>query len=349
MTSLSHPQLSGLGRNPAAPQDVLVRLTAHKAGRHGISLRPGRLEDAVVEALLRHGDNSAAIRLRRDRISATMRRRIAEHPDPAIRDTYADFVRSMVDSGVSIGIDPLEEAYGQPRTALVSAPDPKLRAAVARAWLDRPLTVQVGLLADPDPQVRSAATEHSESGVPPEWRDRCLTDPAVRTNVARYIPLTPAQFARLLHSGEDEACRAVARNPHLSAGMVARLLDVDDPAVRVAVAQSHHVDADTRSRLYALVEAERAEGSIDADVALNWGTTRPTWLQRVPLRERMTYLDCPFTTFRLVLASCHDLPAEAWHRLDNDPDLAVRRAAARRPNTSRGPPQLPPRYVAHAR
>lgn len=39
MTSLDHPRLSGLGRNPTAPQDVLIRLATHKAGRNGISLR----------------------------------------------------------------------------------------------------------------------------------------------------------------------------------------------------------------------------------------------------------------------------------------------------------------------
>ncbi|WP_372351313.1 hypothetical protein [Streptomyces sp. KL116D] len=93
MTSLAHPHLSGLGRNPAAPHDVLVRLAAHAAGRDGISLRPGRLADAVVEALLTHGDDSTAVGLHGDRISAAMRARIAGHPDPAIRDGYADFVR----------------------------------------------------------------------------------------------------------------------------------------------------------------------------------------------------------------------------------------------------------------
>ncbi|MET9954395.1 hypothetical protein ABZ135_23015 [Streptomyces sp. NPDC006339] len=51
----------------------------------------------------------------------------------------------------------------------------------------------------------------------------------------------------------------------------------------------------------------------------------------------MSYLDCRHTTFRRVLASCHDLPEEAWRRLDNDPELVVRRAAARRPNT---PPEV---------
>jgi hypothetical protein len=337
MTSLDRPQLSGLGRNPAAPRDVLVRLAAHKAGRHGISLRRGRLEDAVVEALLTHGDDVTAVGLHGDRISPEMRRRIAEHPDPAIRNAFTDFVRDMVDRKVQIGIDDLEEAYGQPRMMLASAPSPSLRAAVARAWYDRPLAVQVELLADPDPQVRAAATEHRQPGVPPEWRERCLADPAVRVNVARYVPLTPEQFAQLMHSEEDEVYQAVARNPHLSAEMVVRLLDIDDPLVRVAAAQSRHVDAETRDRLYALVEAERADGSIEAEVALSWNFAEPGWLREAPLNERMTYLDCQYTTFRRVLASCHDLPEEAWRRLDNDPELVVRRTAARRPNT---PPEV---------
>ncbi|WP_147481234.1 hypothetical protein [Streptomyces shenzhenensis] len=102
MTSHEHPQLSGLGRNPAARPDVLVRLATHKAGRHGISLRRGRLEDAVVEALLTHGDDNTAVGLHGDRISPEMRRRIAEHPDPAIRNAYTDFVRDMVDRKVPI-------------------------------------------------------------------------------------------------------------------------------------------------------------------------------------------------------------------------------------------------------
>jgi hypothetical protein len=100
--------------------------------------------------------------------------------------------------------------------------------------------------------------------------------------------------------------------------MVARLLDIDDPSVRVAVAQSRHVVAATRNRLYALVEAERADGSIDAEVALKWNFTEPGWLREAPLDERMTFLECPQTIFRRVLASCRDLPEQAWRRLDDD-------------------------------
>ncbi|MFE2585027.1 hypothetical protein [Streptomyces sp. NPDC059378] len=342
MTSLHHPQLSGLGRNPAAPEDVLVRLAVHEAGRHGLSLRRGRLADAVAEAMLAHGDDSTAVRLHGDRISPAMRRRIAGHPVPAIRDAFANFVREMVECGAGLPIAALEEGYGRARTALVGAPNAKLRAAVAQAWYDRPLTVQVGLLADPDPAVRAAATFHRQPGVPPEWRDRCLADPAVRANVARYVPLTPDQFAQLMRSEDERVHQAVAGNPHLTAEMVARFLDVEDPQVRVEMAQSRHVDDATRHRLYALLEAQRAAGSIEAEVALHWNSSEPQWLREAPLEERIAYLDSPFTIFRYVLATCRDLPEEAWRRLDADPELRVRRAAARRPDT---PPEVLERLV----
>jgi hypothetical protein len=247
-----------------------------------------------------------------------------------------------VDRGVTIGIESLEEAYGQPRTVLAGGLDPKLRAAVARDWHDRPVAVQMGLLADPDPVVRAAATRDERPGVPPEWVDRCLADPATRVDVARYVPLTLDQFAQLMRTEDEEVYQAVAGNPHLSTEMVARLLDIDDPIVRVGVAQSRHVDAETRNRLYALVEAERAEGSVEAEVALTWNFAEPDWLREVPLDERMTYLDCPHAVFRRVLAYCPDLPEEAWRRLDNDPVIAVRRAAARRLDA---PPEVLERLV----
>lgn len=334
MTSLTHPQLFGLGRNPAAPDDVLVRLAAHDHGRHGMHLRRGRLPDAVVEALLTHGGDSAFL-LRGDRLSPDMLRRIEAHPDPAIRDAPAGFVRSMVENEVPIGIDSIEEAYGRPRTALAAAPDPKVRAAVAQTWWERPLAVQVTLLADPDPRVRAAAALHKKPGVPAHWWDRCLADPATRGNVARHIPLTWEQFAELTRAGEEGLLRAVAGNPHLTAEMAARLVDADDPVVRVAVARSRHADAGTRDRLYALVEAEHADGSTEAYVALHWNDVTPGWLRDAPLEERLTHLDRRDPAFRTELASCRDLPRDAWRRLDGDPDLGVRRAAARRPDVPR--------------
>ncbi|NNN29865.1 hypothetical protein HLK59_05725 [Streptomyces sp. S3(2020)] len=145
-----------------------------------------------------------------------------------------------------------------------------------------------------------------------------------------------------METGDEDIQRAVAGNPHLTAAMVARLLDLDDPLVRVAVAQSRHVDDATRDRLYALVEAQRVDGDIDAEVAMTWNFTEPAWMYDAPLDERLSYLDGPHAIFRRVLARSRDLPEEAWRRLDDDPDLAVRRAAARRPDT---PPEVLERLV----
>ncbi|MFE0631709.1 hypothetical protein ACFW3D_32750 [Streptomyces sp. NPDC058864] len=342
MTSHTHPQLSGLGRNPAAPDDVLVRLAVHLHGRHGMHVRRGRLPDAVAEALLTHGGRDSAVLLHGDRISPGMRRRIARHPEPAIRDAHADFVRALVDREVTLGTGSLEEAYGEPWTALVAAPDPKVRAAVARTWWERPLAVQVTLLADPDPRVRAAATLHEKPGVPPEWWDRCLADPATRANVARFVPLAWEQFAQLMGAEDEDVRQAVAGNPHLTSDMVARLLDAEDPIVRFVAAQSRHVDAETRDRVYALVEAESEGGSSEAALALNWPVGTPGWLRDVPLEERLRYLDCRHTAFRWVLATCRDLPEDAWRRLDADPELKVRRAAAHRPDA---PPEVLERLV----
>lgn len=333
VTSLTDPRLSGLGRNPAAPEDVLLRLAAHPAGRHGIAGRPGQLSDNLVEALLAHGDARTAVHLHGNRISPAMRRRIAEHPDPQIRDAYPAFIRHTVKRHVSVGIRELEEAYAKPRARLADAPDPALRAAVARVWHDRPHTVQLRFLADPDPQVRSAATEGEHPGVPPDWWDRCLADPATRFNVAWYLPLTDRQFSDLLRADDQDLTLAVASNPHLTADMVTQLVDHDDPDVQVAPAASRHVDADTRARLYAATEAAAATGSISAQMSLSLTTINPDWLRAEPLDERLRYLDCPHAVFRRVLATCPDLPTHAWQRLDNDPDLSVRRAAARRPTT----------------
>ncbi|MFB7245600.1 hypothetical protein CW362_09935 [Streptomyces populi] len=94
---------------------------------------------------------------------------------------------------------------------------------VAESWRDRPTAVQLALLTDPDPRVRAAATKFARPGIPPEHHAHCLADPAVQANVARRLPLTPDQFARLLETGNRSVLHAVAGNPNLTADMVVRL------------------------------------------------------------------------------------------------------------------------------
>ncbi|MFD4867358.1 hypothetical protein [Streptomyces sp. NPDC058412] len=333
MVHLKRPHLSGLGRNPAAPVEVMVRLAAHPAGRHGLARLQGQLPDAVAEALLTHGGSDTAVSLHGHRVSPAMRARIAEHPDPAIRNAYADFVRTMVERGVPMSIEDLVEAYGRIPTELAAASDPKVRAMVAATWRDRPITVQLALLTDPDPGVRAAATRAEHPGVPDDYYERCLADPAVQANIARRLPLTFDQFTQLLATGDTEVLHAVAGNPHLTADMVTYLQGSEDPHVRVAMAYSRHTAPDTRDRLLALVEAEDESGSDDAGLALHWSPYTPIWLRDAPLAERLTYLQCPHVVFRREVAASRDLPDHAWRQLDDDPDVSVRRAAAHRPDT----------------
>ncbi|MEV7729104.1 hypothetical protein AB0P15_30895 [Streptomyces sp. NPDC087917] len=333
MVHLKQPHLSGLGRNPAAPVEVMVRLTSHPAGRHGLATHKGQLPDAVAEALLKHGGSDTAVSLHGHRVSPTMRARIAEHPDPAIRNAYAGFVRTMVERGAQMSIEDLVEAYDRIPTELAAASDPKVRAMVAATWRDRPITVQLALLTDPDPGVRAAATRAEHPGVPDDYYERCLADPAVQANIARRLPLTFDQFTQLLATGDTEVLHAVAGNPHLTADMVIYLQGSEDPHVRVAMAYSRHTAPDTRDRLLALVEAEDESGSDDAGLALHWSPYTPNWLRDAPLAERLTYLQCPHVVFRREVAASRDLPDHAWRQLDDDPDVSVRRAAAHRPDT----------------
>ncbi|MFJ7985931.1 hypothetical protein [Streptomyces sp. NPDC096351] len=330
MVHLAEPRLSGLARNPAAPTSTLVRLAAHAAGRAGLRRRKGPLPDPVADAMLTHGGRDAATLLRPNRISPAVRRRIAEHPDPAIRDAHADFVRTMVARGVPLGLDALVDAYGLPPEELAAHGDPKVRAVLAQDWHDRPPAVHEMLLTDPDPDVRAAAARAQHLGIPSALTERCLADPAVRTHIVHRLPLTQEQFERLLATGDPSVLASVAAHPALTPAMVARLEDSEDPSVRVAVAYSRHVTPDTRDRLLALVEAESAAGGIDAEVALHWSSYRPAWLRDAPLAERLSYLDCPHPAFRKVLATSPGLPEEAWRRLDEDPVVSVRFAAARR-------------------
>jgi hypothetical protein len=262
-----------------------------------------------------------------------MRRRIAEHPNPAIRDGFSSFIRLMVEREVSVRVPDLEEAYGRDRSLLIHDPDPKLRAALASEWRDRPMQVQVELLDDPDPLVRAAATLDGQPGVPAGHLERCLADPATRSNVARYAPLTVDQIRRLLEEPGDEISAAVATNPTLPAGALPIMISAEDPSLWLAAAYSRGVDVETRDRLIAAVHAEAEAGNLKADIALNWRLVEPTWLREAPEQVRMSYVDCPHVVFRRVVASSRDLPGEAWRRLDNDPDPGVRRTAARRPGT----------------
>ncbi|MEV0729590.1 hypothetical protein [Polymorphospora sp. NPDC050346] len=326
------PALLGLAGNPALPEALLIRLAGDPRASRELARRSGILPDPVVEVMLGHRDEGTLILLVPDRVSTAMLARIAGDPDPAVHDARAGFLRDLVESGVGGHIDDLEEAYGRPLTVLAADPDPRLRAAVARAWWDRPADVQVVLLTDPVPAVRAAAAWHRRPGVPVELQAACLADPATRASVARYAELTTERAMELATDTDYNVRTSVARNPALFTETVAVLAADPHPSVRGAVAQHRLVDRETRDRLYARLAEENEAGSVDAYVALYWDFAEPDWLLAEPSAIRLAYVDSPHVVFRRVVARSGDLPAQAWQRLDRDPDWRVRRYAAMRPD-----------------
>lgn len=138
-------------------------------------------------------------------------------------------------------------------------------------------------------------------------------------------------------------CRSVIGVGNARSGAACCIAGERDGCCSGSRTRAGDVTAQTRDRLLALVEAEKAAGDDGAWVALHWSDLAPSWVPEVPLSERLVFLDCPHAVFRRALASSRDLPDEAWQRLDDDADVFVRRVAARRPDT---PPQVLLRLVS---
>ncbi|MFE2067658.1 hypothetical protein ACFXDH_35690 [Streptomyces sp. NPDC059467] len=126
-----------------------------------MALPRGRPADVMVESPLTHGDADTVVQLHGERISPETRRGIAQHPDPAIHDARAAFVRDMAvrQVGLGIGITAGGGSLRPTSHGTCRRAQSRLSVAVARAWNDRPTVVQAALLAAPEPEVRSAATE----------------------------------------------------------------------------------------------------------------------------------------------------------------------------------------------
>ena len=320
--------LAGLARNPAVPEELLVRLARDRRAAREMSLHRSALSDAVAGAILAHGDDDLVFHLHPPCVSAAMWERITARGLTA----FPDFVRAMVARDVPLDIEDLELAYRQPRSVLVQDPDPQVRRAVASSWWEMPEQTLVDFLGDPEPAVREAAVRQRR--VPAEWEARCLTDPATRSSVAAYAQLNlPA--ARELASDPDKHVRVqLARNPGLPAEVVALLVADPAPFVYGQMAQHPQIDAVTRNRLY---ERLAVDTDADARTLRFFNLSTPDWVADLPLPARLTYLDSPYVPFRLVLAGSSGLPAEVWDQLDRDPAYGVRRAAATRPDA---PPEV---------
>lgn len=329
-----HRVLVGMAANPAAPLDVLVRLTAVRAAAVEIAWRQRDLPDTVVERLLDIGDPTIALALDSPSQSETTRQRIAAYPDVEVRCARSRFVERSIEYGTRVMPDDLAGYAGPSGLAgLAHHEDPVLRAAVAGTWDAMPVALRRELLADPDPRVRKAAAGFPHPPAPADMHAGLLADDATRGEVASYATLT-AQAVRECSAGDEELRAEVAINPTLPAEARDRLAEDPSPYVRSHVLLREDLPEDRRRRLHAGLLAEREDAFGEVTIALTvLDHVEPSWLPAWPLAERITYLDSPIPCFRRCAARSADLPADVVRRLHTHEDVEVRRIVARRADT----------------
>ncbi len=322
------PLLAGLARNPAVPEDLLVRLAHQRRAAQQMVWRRPTLSDQVASVILAHQDPRMLIHLHAGRVSPAVMEQIRTHPDPAVGDARRNQAMAWIDAGAGVPIDVLEQLLDTGRALLARDANPKVRVAVADAWWDPPPQVRHALLTDPDPQVRAAAARRTRPPVPENVQPALLADPVTRAHVARYAVVTEAEALALATDPDPAVREAVAGNPHLPAAVLRALLTDPQPDVRAIAILHRLADDDTRRQIHADLAGAAAGGDIDAEVALEYANYLvPDWVAEVPVTQRLVYLDSPLIALRRALAASADLPEEAWARLDADPSLLVRRTA----------------------
>ncbi|GAA1398254.1 hypothetical protein [Catellatospora coxensis] len=326
--------LQNLAGNPAAPEDVLVRLARdrHLAGL--VAARRGELPDAVADTIAGHRDPALITSLsRRGNVSAVKAWQLAEHPVAVVRQAWRDAPRQRLVDDRYLTIGELEQLLGMPRSELASHHDPVVRAAAARCWFDPPADVHRALLTDADPAVRAAAVSPRHPQTPADLQPEFLRDPRTRAVLARYAQLTDDQ-ATALAMDPDVAVRVgLAHHPALPPPVRELLFQDPEDEVHLTILQHPSLTEEERIRRYDACQAAAASGDETAEVVVVFfDLVAPDWLRAAPLERRLAYLDSPFIAFREAVAWTRDLPPEAYARLDADPAHRVRWAAAKRPD-----------------
>ncbi|MFJ5774610.1 hypothetical protein [Streptomyces sp. NPDC093094] len=325
----------GIGFNPAAPDELLIRLLDVAEGfLHGCD-RP-----AVLDAAVAHPDprvratpadtfrpkltSDQWVRLVRAEPSSERRVLWAEHAciwgAELPEDLYDDLLAGP--SRASAAELPGLPAHQIP--GLAADTDPRVRTAACARWEDLAAPLRERLLADTDEGVRTAALLAHHSDVPMP-REVFTALPAPRRALER-CRLSPGLEAELVRDGDVEVRRALAANPQLGAHSVTVLAQDPCGDIRSAVALRsdlgeeqraavrHAFDPESRSHALPWVEALHD----DADAMRRLAVSSHPLVRRSVARARHLPPDVverlardEDRTVRLFLAeSCDDAPAE---------------------------------------
>ncbi|MEU9060163.1 hypothetical protein AB0D13_15235 [Streptomyces sp. NPDC048430] len=312
----------GIGFNPAAPDELLIRLLDVEVGfLHGCD-RP-----AVLDAAVAHPDPQV-----RSRPADTFRpkltadqwiRLIRAEPLPSRRVLWAESAWAW---GFELPGDLYDDLLSGPFRAqaaelpglpahhlpnLAADADARVRETACARWEDLAAPLRARLLADTDDAVRTAAllAHHTTAPMPREVF-AVLPQPRRALEQCRLSPELEAELAR---GGDAEVRRALAANARLSAHSVAVLAEDRYDDIRSAVA--------LRSDLN---EEQRAAVRYDFDPT-SMSRTLP-WVEGLhDDADAMRRLAVsPHPLIRRSVARARHLPPEVVERLARDEDRTVR-------------------------
>ncbi|MFI8183550.1 hypothetical protein ACIF70_23935 [Actinacidiphila glaucinigra] len=351
-------RLAGLALNPAAPEDILLRLLADgPLAARMVLCRDRTLPDAVVDAVVAHPDRyTRSFFARNPHADPVQRARLLDDPEWFVRAHLADAPRmpggvrprplpdrAVVHMLLTYEQEILGTLYRQASAGLMESmrthPEPKVRR-MAVAWRGVPDEARDALLADPDDEVREMVRQrlrHED----PAWVERELPDRPChgRTHLLMHSALSRGVVEGVLDAPVGEGDRwTIAGNPTLPADMVVLLAADADPEVRERIAYRSDLgpeerralaaDTDPRVRLAlsvhpALSEAERAAIDYEVPVDGSFGPTLQRLVPRDPAAVRRDALS-GHPLLRRRAAWDHSLPSDLVARLAADDDLGVR-------------------------
>lgn len=312
----------GIGFNPAATDDLLIRLLDVDEGfLHGCD-RP-----AVLDAAVAHPDPQV-----RSRLADTFRPKLTSdqwihliraEPSPERSVLWAEHACAWgaalpedLYDGLLAGPSRAQAAHlpGLPARhlpGLASDTDPRVRAAACARWEDLAAPLRERLLADNDTAVRTAALLAHHTGTPmPREVFAALPDPQPALERCR---LAPELEAELVRGADAKVRRTLAANPALSAHGVAVLAQDPQDDVRSKVALRPD-----------LTEEQRAAVRHDFDPAL-MSHTLP-WVEDLhgdaDAMRRLAASSHPL--IRRSVARARHLPPDVVARLAQDEDRVVR-------------------------
>ena len=312
----------GIGLNPAATDELLIRLLDVEEGFLHVCDRT-----AVLDAAVAHPDPRVRSRpadtFRPKLTSGQWERLVRAEPSPDRRVLWAEHACLW---GAELPEDLYDDLLAGPSRAraaelpglpaqhlpgLAADADPRVRAAACARWEDLAAPLRERLLADTDHAVRTAALLAHHTGVP-MTREVFATLPDPRRALER-CRFAPELEAELVRDGDTEVRRALAANPGLGAHGVAVLAEDPQDDIRSAVALRPD-----------LTEAQRAAVRHDFDPT-SMSRTLP-WVEDLhgdaDAMRRLATSSHPLV--RRSVGRARHLPPDVVARLARDEDRVVR-------------------------